>query len=52
MALDKETLMENNDVSCENCELLVIESINDVEELEQRYEYDDTVWFCQYTVHF
>lgn len=30
----------------------VIESLSDIEELEQRYEYETVVWLCKYTVHF
>ncbi|WOI38538.1 hypothetical protein R1T43_05765 [Alteromonas sp. CI.11.F.A3] len=44
--------MENHKSVNEQNELLVIESIDDVQELEQRYEYEDTVWLCKYTVHF
>jgi hypothetical protein len=45
--------MEKKLVTEEKIESLeIFEAIEGVEELTQRYEYSDTVWFCNYTVRF
>lgn len=42
-----------NDLNTSEIESLeIFEDINDVEELEQRYEYDTSVTICKYTIHF
>lgn len=42
-----------NEIKVSEVESLeVIEDINGVEELEQRYEYDTTVTICKYTIRF
>lgn len=44
--------LENKSIDKPLEEAAIVEEFQGIEELESRYEYEDTIWLCKYTVHF